>query len=113
MNSFAHTCSPLVPPSFIPCFLLFRPKTPGLRYEDLLNEAHPEVQEALSLAEPDVLLARTRRMKRAMDLGQKRKNLLDYAPGNIDDTFKMELYEDMEKIRARDQELAMLNAHNK
>jgi len=85
----------------------------GLRYEDLLNEEEKEVKEALSLAEPDVLIARTRRLKRAIDLSYKRKSLQDYAPGMELDLFKREIYPDIEKIRARDQEYAQLNAHNK
>lgn len=83
----------------------------GLRYEDLLNEDEKEVQEALSLAEPDVLTARTRRLKRAIDLSYKRKSLQDYAPNMELDIFKREIYPDIEKIRARDQEYAQLNAH--
>lgn len=85
----------------------------GLRYEDLLNEDEKEVKEALSLAEPDVVTARTRRLKRAIDLSYKRKSLQDYAPNMELDLFKKEIYPDIEKIRARDQEYAQLNAHNK
>jgi len=85
----------------------------GLRYEDLLNEDEKEVKEALELADPEVLTARTRRLKRAIDLSYKKKSLQDYAPNMELDIFKSEIYPDIEKIRARDQEYAQLNAHNK
>lgn len=85
----------------------------GLRYEDIINENEKEVAEALSLADPDVITGRTRRLKRAIDLNFKRKNFMDYAPDVNQETFKMEIYEDVEKIKARDQEYALLNAHNK
>ncbi len=86
---------------------------PGLRYEDLLNEDEKEVKEALELADPEVLTARTRRLKRAIDLSYKRKSLQDYAPNMELDLFKSEIYPDIEKIRARDQEYAQLNAQSK
>lgn len=76
-----------------------------------MNEDEKEVQEALSLADQDVITARTRRLKRAIDLSYKRKSLQDYAPGMELDIFKKEIYPDIEKIRARDQELAQLNMH--
>ena len=76
-----------------------------------MNEDEKEVQEALSLADPDVITGRTRRLKRAIDLSYKRKSLQDYAPGMELDIFKKEIYPDIEKIRARDQELAQLNMH--
>ena len=76
-----------------------------------MNEDEKEVQEALSLADQDVITARTRRLKRAIDLSYKRKSLQDYAPGMELDIFKKEIYPDIEKIRARDQELALLNMH--
>ena len=86
---------------------------PGLRYEDLLNEGERDIAEAMALADPEVITGRTRRIKRALDLGFKRKNLQDYAPDMELDIYKSELYETVEKIRARDQEYALLNAHNK
>ena len=85
----------------------------GLRYEDLLIEEHKEVEEALKLADPEVLTARTRRLKRAIDLSYKKKSLQDYAPNMELDIWKAEIYPTIEKIRARDQEFAQLNAHNK
>eukprot|EP00580_Thalassiosira_gravida_P003622 CAMPEP_0201600852 /NCGR_PEP_ID=MMETSP0492-20130828/1859_1 /ASSEMBLY_ACC=CAM_ASM_000837 /TAXON_ID=420259 /ORGANISM="Thalassiosira gravida, Strain GMp14c1" /LENGTH=115 /DNA_ID=CAMNT_0048063783 /DNA_START=38 /DNA_END=385 /DNA_ORIENTATION=+ len=85
----------------------------GLRYEDLLIEEETPVKEALSLASPDVLTARTRRLKRAIDLSYKRKSLQDYAPDMQLDTFKTEIMSDIQKIKARDHEYAQLNAHNK
>ncbi|KAL9180984.1 hypothetical protein ACHAXT_009789 [Thalassiosira profunda] len=85
----------------------------GLRYEDLLNEDEKDVKEALDLADPDTLTGRTRRLKRAIDLSYKRKSLQDYAPNMNLELFKQEIVPDIEKIRARDQEYAQLNAHNK
>eukprot|EP01083_Nonionella_stella_P024920 68634_1 len=85
----------------------------GLRYEDIINEDEKEVKEALSLADPDVLVGRTRRLKRAIDLSFKRKNFMDYAPDVDQETFKFEFYDDVEKIKARDQEYALLNSHTK
>ena len=91
----------------------FPPGPPGLRYEDLLNEGERDIAEALTLADGDVLTGRTRRIKRALDLGFKRKSLQDYAPDQDLELFKSDLYGTVEKIRARDQEYALLNAHNK
>jgi ubiquinol-cytochrome c reductase subunit 7 len=85
----------------------------GLRYEDLLNENETSVQEALALADPQTVEGRTRRLKRAIDLSYKRKNLLDYAPNMILEPFKDEIREDIDKINARNQEWALLNMHNK
>ena len=34
---------------------------------------------------------------------------MDYAPDVNQETFKVEIYEDVEKIKARDQEYAMMN----
>lgn len=39
--------------------------------------------------------------------------MLDYAPDVDQETFKLEFYSDVMKIKARDQEYALLNAHNK
>eukprot|EP00558_Chaetoceros_sp_UNC1202_P004442 CAMPEP_0197232384 /NCGR_PEP_ID=MMETSP1429-20130617/534_1 /TAXON_ID=49237 /ORGANISM="Chaetoceros sp., Strain UNC1202" /LENGTH=114 /DNA_ID=CAMNT_0042690381 /DNA_START=27 /DNA_END=371 /DNA_ORIENTATION=+ len=85
----------------------------GMRYEDIINEDEKEVAEALTLADPDTVLGRSRRLKRAIDLNFKRKNFVDYAPDVEQDTFQFEVYEDVKKIKARDQEYAFLNAHNK
>lgn len=78
-----------------------------------MNENEKTVEEALSLADPDILTARSRRLKRAIDLNFKRKNFMDYAADVEQDTWKKEFYDDVLKIKARDQEYAMLNAHNK
>lgn len=85
----------------------------GLRYEDLLNENEREVEEALSYADPEVITGRTRRLKRAIDLNFKRKNLQDYAPEMELEPFKEEIYPDILKIKARDREFALLNAQSK
>jgi ubiquinol-cytochrome c reductase subunit 7 len=85
----------------------------GLRYEDLLNENEHDIAEAIELADPEVKIGRTRRLKRALDLDVKHKNLNDYAPNMDQETFRVELYDDVLKIRARDQEFALLNQHKK
>ena len=85
----------------------------GLRYEDVINEDELPIKEALELADPEVTVGRIRRLKRAIDLNFKQKNFVDYAPNVDQETFKFEFYEDVEKIKARDQEYALLNAHNK
>ena len=104
------TPSPLPPRTLS---LSYKKISAGLRYEDILNEDEKEVKEALSLADPDYVTGRTRRLKRAIDLGFKRKNLQDYAPNMELDSFKVEIGQDIEKIKARDHEYAQLNAHNK
>jgi hypothetical protein len=38
---------------------------------------------------------------------------MDYAPDVDQETFKFEFYDDVEKIKARDQEYALLNSHTK
>jgi hypothetical protein len=78
-----------------------------------LNEDEQPIAEALTFADPDVVAGRTRRLKRAIDLNFKRKNILDYAPGIEQNTFSTELYDDVLKIQERDQEYALLNVHNK
>ena len=107
-SSLKQSLSPLL------LLLLFvQTHTTGLRYEDIINDHEKEVVEALELADPDVITGRTRRVKRAIDLNFKRKNFMDYAPDVNQETFKVEIYDDVEKIKARDQEYALLNAHNK
>lgn len=88
-------------------------KLAGLRYEDLLNEQEKDIAEALDLADSDLKIGRTRRLKRALDLNLKQKNFLDYAADVDQETFKQDLYPQMVKIRARDQEFALLNQHKK
>lgn len=85
----------------------------GLRYEDVLNEDETPIKQALELADPEVLIGRQRRVKRAIDLNFKRKNFQDYAPNMEIDIFKSEIYDDVMKVKAREQEIALLNAHNK
>jgi Ubiquinol-cytochrome C reductase complex 14kD subunit len=86
------------------------PRT-GLRYEDLMSRDEPEVNEALELADPDVVEGRYRRLKRASDLAFKQKNLEDYAPNVILEPYKREISADVDKILNRDMEFDMLNNH--
>ena len=85
----------------------------GLRAEDLFISETPYAQEALQLADPDVVKGRMRRLKRASDLCFKAKNLQDYAPNTKFEPFKMELYPDILKIQAREEEYALLDLHKK
>ena len=91
------------------CFL--RSFSTGLRYEDLLNSSKPEIGEALELADPAVRVGRQRRLKRASDLSFKAKTLTDYAPNMQLEPFKHEIWEDVQKIKARDAEIKKLNYH--
>ena len=67
------------------------------------------MKQALELSDPDVIMGRQRRIKRAIDLNFKRKNFTDYAPDVELDVFKSEIYEDVKKVTAREQEIALLN----
>jgi Ubiquinol-cytochrome C reductase complex 14kD subunit len=84
----------------------------GIRYEDLLNSSKPEVAEALELAAPEYVKGRMRRLKRASDLSFKGKNLGDYSNETLA-PFKVELWEDVKKIQARDAEYALLDLYKK
>jgi ubiquinol-cytochrome c reductase subunit 7 len=86
---------------------------PGVRYEDLMISEEKDMQEALQLADREVVLGRYRRLKRASDLCVKQKILQDYAPNMELEPFKEELYSDLLKIRQRDEEIALLNMHKK
>jgi hypothetical protein len=83
----------------------------GLRYEDLMSRDEPEVNEALELADPDVIEGRYRRLKRASDLAFKQKELQDYAPNMILEPMKREISADVDKILNRDLEFDLLNNH--
>ena len=85
----------------------------GLRYEDLIISDMPATKEALELADPDIIKGRMRRLKRASDLSYKGKILQDYEPNMQLDPWKFELYDDIEKIKARDEEIQLLNLHKK
>ena len=79
----------------------------------MFNEDEPDVKEALALSDPEVRIARTRRIKRALDLGLKQKNFLDYAPDVDQETFTTDLDDMIKKIRMRDHEFALMNAHKR
>ena len=86
----------------------------GLRYEDLLNSSKPAIKEALELADPEVAHGRFRRLKRASDLCVKQKRYIDYPePRPLEEVFKEELLKDVDKIQARNEEIALLNLHKK
>jgi hypothetical protein len=46
-------------------------------------------------------------------LDVKKKNFTDYAPAVDQETFKVEIYDDIVKIRQRNAEYAMLNMYKK
>lgn len=84
----------------------------GLNYEDCMIEKN-EVQEALYLAPNDVMVGRNRRIKRAMDLSFKKKNLATYAPelakAAEDQAYQFQISETVQKIRDRDEERELLH----
>jgi hypothetical protein len=71
------------------------------------------MEEALTLADSDVVTGRNRRLKRAIDLDFKKKLYTDYAPNVDQETFKFELDGDLKKIRERNLEYELLNASYK
>ena len=75
--------------------------------------ARPAVAEAMELADGDVLKGRLRRLKRASDLTYKGKVLTDYQDPASLEPFKLELWTDVEKIQAREEEYALLDLHKK
>ena len=74
---------------------------------------YPATKEALELAHPDVIKGRMRRLKRASDLHFKGKRLQDYQDVSKLDPFKFEIWDDIQKIKARDEEKALLDLHKK
>jgi ubiquinol-cytochrome c reductase subunit 7 len=79
----------------------------------LLNSSKPAIAEAMALADPEVIKGRLRRLKRASDLTYKAKNLGDYAPNMKLDPFKEDLWEDVLKVEARNEEYEIVNLHKK
>jgi len=73
----------------------------------------PEVQEALDLAAPEIVVGRNRRIRRAMDLSFKKKNLAVYAPeaakASQDAAYQFQISETVQKIRDRDEERELLH----
>jgi ubiquinol-cytochrome c reductase subunit 7 len=67
----------------------------------------------LELADPEIITGRYRRLKRASDLSYKTKILQDYAPDMELEPFKEELWDDIQKIKARDEEKLLLELHKK
>ena len=113
LESLAGQVASLLRNRLILIFLSFRSRLrAGLRYEDLLNSSKPEVAEALELADPEYIKGRMRRLKRASDLSFKGKNLGDYSNEALS-PFKVELWEDVKKIQARDAEYAVLDLYKK
>lgn len=99
--------------SLLTCFWGSCTSIIGLRYEDLLIDQDNEVAEALKLADPGVVQGRSRRVLRAFDLDLKKKNFVDYAPDVDQETFKVEIYDDILNIREREAEFVLLNLHKK
>lgn len=67
----------------------------------------------MDLADPDVMKGRLRRLKRASDLTYKGKLLTDYKDTSGLEPFKLELWDDIQKIQAREEEYAILDMHKK
>jgi ubiquinol-cytochrome c reductase subunit 7 len=78
-----------------------------------LVSARPAVAEAIELADADVVKGRMRRLKRASDLSYKGKNYTDYKSADSLEPFKMELWDDVKKIEAREEEYGMLDLYKK
>lgn len=78
-----------------------------------MSRDEPEVNEAMDLADPDIVEGRYRRLKRASDLAFKQKELQDYAPNMILEPMKREISADVDKILTRDLEFDLLNNHKK
>jgi len=85
----------------------------GLRWEDLLISSRAPVTEAMELADADVMKGRLRRLKRASDLSYKGKILTDYVDADKLEPFKFELWDDVKKLQARDEEYAIMDLHKK
>ena len=79
----------------------------------MIISARPAVAEAMELADPDVMKGRLRRLKRASDLTYKGKVYTDYADPAGLEPFKFELWQDVQKIEAREEEYALLDLHKK
>lgn len=67
----------------------------------------------MELSDADVLKGRLRRLKRASDLTYKGKVLTDYQSPDTLEPFKLELWDDVKKIQAREEEYAILDLHKK
>ena len=86
--------------------------TYGLKYEDIIID-RPNTLEAIALSSPDVLVGRNRRVKRAMDLSFKKKDLKVYAPElakpeNLK-PFEFQFLPLAERIKKRDEEFDLIN----
>jgi Ubiquinol-cytochrome C reductase complex 14kD subunit len=75
----------------------------------LFTDKVEEFKEALSFVHPDVRVGRMRRTRRAIDLDFKHKNFDDYAPNVDQETFKFEIFDYMNRIRAREYEKSVLS----
>ena len=97
---------------YIYIFLISTKRKTGLRAEDLFIQTK-EVKEALELCDPEVAKGRYRRLLRASDLTFKGKEYTDYKSADNLEPFKFELWPDIERIKARDAEYAILDLHKK
>ena len=81
----------------------------GIKYDDVLNENDEDVAAALQRIDGDTLELRTRRLRRAMDVSYKKKDL----PEDLKATFEPltpYLADTVEEVAARREERAVLNA---
>lgn len=82
----------------------------GLKYDDVLNEALPSVQEAISRLTPEEKVARDRRLKRAIDMSFKKKGMPE--DGQNYDPFEDYLFEHQKDVEKRQEERAIGNSYN-
>eukprot|EP00636_Phaeomonas_parva_P019021 CAMPEP_0118869912 /NCGR_PEP_ID=MMETSP1163-20130328/13058_1 /TAXON_ID=124430 /ORGANISM="Phaeomonas parva, Strain CCMP2877" /LENGTH=124 /DNA_ID=CAMNT_0006804851 /DNA_START=97 /DNA_END=471 /DNA_ORIENTATION=+ len=80
----------------------------GLKYDDVLNEALPSVQEAVARLDPEEKIARDRRMKRAIDLSFKKKGMPEGSDGK---PFENYLYDHQQKVQEEQDEREILNRY--
>eukprot|EP00968_Pinguiococcus_pyrenoidosus_P029244 scaffold8444_cov258-Pinguiococcus_pyrenoidosus.AAC.2 len=79
----------------------------SLRYDDVVNEALPSVQEALTRLTPEEKVGRDRRLKRALDLSFKKKTMPEEMQNY--DPFQKYLYDHKEKALKEQDEREILN----
>ncbi|EKX32468.1 hypothetical protein GUITHDRAFT_156324 [Guillardia theta CCMP2712] len=55
----------------------------GLKYEDILNDSHPDIQTAILRLSPEEISNRNKRLKRALDISLKHAELSKEAQASV------------------------------